>query len=142
MARKKKNKEEGYLSNREMYEEILRCQENDVISDELGKMFMIIAKRYASKPNFRGYSYVDEMISSGVVACCAALHKFDPTRSKTPNPFSYYTSVVHNCFIQILNKERRHQEIRDELLIEGNMNPSFGYTERHSDDHPSMDSSD
>lgn len=127
---KRKKKEEGYLSNKEMYDEILGCQERGLVSDKLGKMFMILARRYASKPNFSGYSYKDEMISSGTVACIAALTKFD--KEKSNNPFAYYTSIVHNAFMQILNKEKKQQNIRDELLIKAELNPSFGYQERHS----------
>ena len=126
---KTKKKEEGYLSNKEMLAELIACQERNLVSDKLGRMFMILANRYATKPNFSGYSYKDEMISNGVVACVAALRKFDPMKSS--NPFAYYTSCIHNCFIQILNKEKRQQEIRDKLLIENNMNPSHGYMEKH-----------
>jgi DNA-directed RNA polymerase specialized sigma subunit len=126
---KRKKKEEGYLSNQEMFKEVLKCQSNDQISDSLGKMFMIMSRRIATKPNFSGYSYKDEMIGNGVVACCAALHKFDPEKSE--NTFAYYTSIIHNAFIQILNKEKKQHDIRDALLVSQNMTPSFGFSERH-----------
>ena len=126
MARKK---EEGYLPNPEMFKEVLKCQETGVISERLGKMYMIMAKRIATKPNFSGYSYKDEMISNGVVACCAALHKFNPEKSE--NTFAYYTSIIHNAFIQILNKEQKQRDIRDAMLVKDNMNPSYGYADRH-----------
>lgn len=127
-----KKKEKGYLSNSEMFAEVLKCQENDSISHELGTMFMIMAKRISTKPNFSGYSYKEEMVSNGVVACCGALHKFDP--EKSDNTFAYYTSIIHNAFIQILNKEKRQQDIRDALLVNEDMTPSFNYIERHKDD--------
>ena len=129
---RRKTKEEGYLSNKEMYAEVIKCQENDEISDKLGKMFMILARRYATKPNFAGYSYKDEMISHGVVACVASLHKFNAEKGN--NPFAYYTSIIHNAFIQILNREKNQHNIRDELLIQAELNPSFGYQERHNND--------
>lgn len=130
MTDKKKNKD--YLSNKEMYAEIVRCQEEAEISDKLGRMFMLLARNYATKPNFNGYSYVDEMISSGILACVNAFMKFDPEKSN--NPFSYFTRVIHNSFIYILNKERRSQEIRDVMLQENDMSPSSSYIERHKDD--------
>lgn len=130
MPRKSKsNKEEGYLSNKEMYNEVIKCQNDNQISEKLGKMFMILSKRISSKPNFSSYSYKDEMISNSLVACCAALHKFDSNKSE--NPFSYFTTIIHTSFIQVLNKEKKQQEIRDELLLEENLNPSFGYLEKH-----------
>ena len=134
---KSRKKEEGYLSNKEMFAELLDCQSKELVSNKLGKMFMILANRYATKPNFSGYSYKDEMISNGVVSCCAALMKFNPAKSN--NPFAYYTSVIHNCFIQILNKEKKQQEIRDQLLLNNNMNPSHGYMEKHKGDVPDSD---
>jgi len=137
---KRKKKEEGYLSNKEMFTELMRCQEIGRVSDKLGKMYMILARRYASKPNFSGYSYKDEMISSGVVACVNALMKFNSERSD--NPFAYYTSIVHNAFMQILNKEKKQQNIRDELLIKAELNPSFGYQERHANSLDPYENSD
>lgn len=126
---RKREQNEDYLSNKEMLEEVIKCQANGVISDRLGRMFLLLATRYATKPNFSGYSYVDEMISNAVLSCCQAVNKFDSNKSQ--NPFAYYTSVIHTAFIQVLNKERRHQEIRDVLLIEEDMDPSSSYLERH-----------
>jgi len=128
----KKTKEKGYLSNKEMFEEVINCQKQNRVSDKLGRMFMILATRYASKPNFSGYSYRSELINSGIVGCVAALHKFDSAKSE--NPFSYFTSINHNAFIQILNKEKRQQEIRDKILIDNSYNPSFNFTEKFSGD--------
>ena len=130
--RRRKKTDKDYISNKDMYAEVLECQKNDKISEKLGSMFMNLATRYSTKPSFVGYTYRDEMISNGVVACCAALYKFDSEKSQ--NPFAYYTSIIHNAFIQILNKERTHQEIRDVLLIENDYNPSNSYVERHKDD--------
>ena len=134
----KKIKEKGYLSNKEMFEELIICQKKNVVSDKLGRMFMILATRYSTKPCFSGYSYRLELVNSGIVACVAALHKFDPAKSE--NPFAYFTSINHNAFIQILNKEKRQQEIRDRLLLDNSYNPSFNYTEKHgSEDEDYLD---
>lgn len=127
-----KVKNPHYLSNKEMYEEVVKCQKEGKISDRLGKMFLLLASRYANKPRFSGYSYKDEFSAMGVVACCAAVNKFNPEKGQ--NPFAYFTSVCHNAFFQVLNKERRQQEIRDALLLENNMDPSFSYLEAHKDD--------
>jgi len=125
-------KHEDYISNKQMYQEIIDCQKAGVISDKLARMFMLIAKRYATKPNFSGYTYKDEMISSGITSCVAAFPKFNGEKSE--NPFAYFTMVIHHAFIQILNKERKHHDIRDKLLIDQQLDPSFGYAERHRDD--------
>lgn len=125
----KKKESKDYLSNKEMYAEIVICQEKNVMSDKLGKMFVLLATHYATKPKFSGYSYRDEMVDAGITACCVAFNKFNPQRSV--NTFAYFTTCIHNAFLQILNKEKTQREIRDKLLLNADMNPSFGYSEGH-----------
>lgn len=126
-------KSKDYLSNKEMYQEVIECQKEGKMSDKLGKMFILLAERYSTKPNFSGYSYRDEMVSNAILACCQAFMKFNP--DKGSNTFAYFTSVIHNAFIQILNKERRNQEIRDECLIEMDRDPSSSYLERYKNNN-------
>lgn len=120
-------KNNNYMSNKEFYAELIECQERGEMSNTLGEMFLMLVTRYASKPKFSGYTYVDEMINNAVLACCQAWDKFDPEKSN--NPFAFFTTVAHNAFLQILNKEKKHQRIRDRLLVEENMNPSYSYLE-------------
>jgi hypothetical protein len=49
--------------------------------------------------------------------------RFDESRSQ--NPFSYYTASVSNSFTRVLNLEKRHQTIRDDILMMFGQNPSF-----------------
>ena len=48
--------------------------------------------------------------------------------SKSQNPFAYYTAAVTNSFVRVINLEKRNQNIRDDLLEEGGLNPSFTRT--------------
>lgn len=116
-----------YMSNKDFYKELVACQKQKKMSNELGKMFMLLVSHYASKPNFSGYTYKDEMICTGIKACCEAFMKFKPRKSK--NPFAFFTMVVHNSFLQTLQKEARQRRIRDKILVEHNMDPSASYME-------------
>ena len=49
--------------------------------------------------------------------------KFD--ESKSENPFAYYTAAITNSFTRILNIEKKNQNIRDDLLEQEHMKPSF-----------------
>jgi len=131
--KRRKVKEKGYLSNKQMFEEVLICQKLNKVSDKLGGMFMILSRKYSSKPNFSGYSYRDELINFGIIACVGALHKFKATTSE--NPFSYYTSIIHNAFVQVLNKEKRQQQIRDKILVVNAHNPSYSYANKEVDEY-------
>ena len=122
-----KQKNKDYLSGPEMLKEIIRCQQNNVISDKLARMFMLLSNRYSSKANFSGYTYRDEMVASGILACVVAFPKFDPTKSN--NPFAYFTKCIHRAFLQILNKEKTQQVLRDTILVKEGHNPSFNFME-------------
>ena len=39
-----------------------------------------------------------------------------------------YTAAINNSFTRVLNLEKRSQNIRDDLLEEGGLNPSFTRT--------------
>jgi len=130
-----------YLSNKEMLKEINECKEVGLVSDKLGRMFILLSQRYATKPNFAGYSYKDEMVSNGIVSCTAAFEKFDSNKSN--NPFAYFTQCIHHAFLQVLNKEKRHQRLRDQLLVDQEKAPSQSYIdhikEKEGDDTDARD---
>lgn len=127
----RKKESADYLSNKQMLEEVVKCQKEGMISDRLGKMFVLLSTHYATKPNFSGYSYKDEFIASGILSCCVAFPKFD--NSKSENPFAYFTSCIHHAFLQVINKEKTNQKLRDQILVDNNMNPSFGYSDSDED---------
>ena len=45
--------------------------------------------------------------------------------AKSQNPFAYYTAVVTNSFLGILNAEKKMQNIRDDIMEENGLTPSW-----------------
>jgi len=93
------------------------------ISEELGRMFLKLADRYGTRSNWRGYTYNDEMRAQAVLQLSQIGLQFD--ESKSENPFAYYTAAVTNSFTRVLNIEKKNQNIRDDILQENGLNPSF-----------------
>jgi hypothetical protein len=93
------------------------------VTEELGRMFLKLADRYGTRSNWRGYTYNDEMRAQAVLQLSQIGLQFD--ESKSENPFAYYTAAVTNSFTRVLNIEKKNQNIRDDLLQENNLNPSF-----------------
>lgn len=98
-------------------------KEHGKITEELGKMFLMLAERYAQRSNWRGYTYVDEMKGQAILQLSQIGLQFD--ESKSENPFAYYTAAVTNSFTRVLNIEKRMQNIRDDILEENGLTPSF-----------------
>ena len=93
------------------------------MTDKLGRMIMLLCERYGTKGNVRGYSYNDEMKGQAILHLVAIALQFD--ESKSENPFSYMTSAISNIFIRIINIEKRHRDIRDDILEMNGLDPSF-----------------
>ena len=92
---------------------------------KLAHMFMKLCERYATRSNWRGYTYIDEMKSQALLQLSQIGLQFDESRSDTPNPFAYYTAAVTNSFTRVLNIEKKMQNIRDDILEMNGLDPSW-----------------
>ena len=106
-------KERYYVKNKDLLAEIMKCREDDVITEELGRMILQIATNYSNKGNFASYTWKEDMISEAVLTCLRYMHNFDPNKMERPNPFAYFTTVIHNAFINYIRKQNKHSEIKD-----------------------------
>ena len=93
------------------------------MTPKLANMFMKLVERYATRSNWRGYTYNDEMKSQALLQLSQIGLQFD--ESKSQNPFAYYTAAITNSFTRVLNIEKRNQNIRDDILEMNNYNPSY-----------------
>lgn len=116
MARKK-----HYINNKDMYEALCdylndysNCieakKETPRIPDYIGKAFVLLCDRIGTKPNFSGYSYLDEMKGDGIENCVMQVRSFNPQKSN--NPFAYFSTIIHNAFIRRIKKEKRQHYIK------------------------------
>ena len=89
----------------------------------LARMFMKLCERYATRSNWRGYTYNEEMRGQALLQLSQIGLQFD--ESKSQNPFAYYTAAITNSFTRILNIEKKNQNIRDDILEMNGLNPSW-----------------
>jgi hypothetical protein len=98
------------------------CITHGTINRRLARMMLIMVTRYAEKSNWRGYTYAEEMKGQALVQMSQVGLQFD--ESKSSNPFSYLTTCMKMCFTRILNIEKQHQHLRDDLLMMYGSSPS------------------
>jgi|TARA_R110000765_G_scaffold9042_3_gene28559 hypothetical protein len=126
--RKRRNRDSpDYINNKEfslaVHEHNMTCdaaeerdEEIPMISNYIASCFMTLAVRIASKHNFNGYSFKEEMIGDAVEMAMKKVRKFDfgaATRGGTPNAFAYFTTMYTNCFIQRIQKEQKQWNIKE-----------------------------
>jgi hypothetical protein len=105
----------------------------------------------------------EELIHNGILACCKSFKSFRPNRnliiSRDPvtnevtesqpvlwdgivvkydhnlhySPFNFFSTVIKNSNIQYLKKYYQHKNLINELLIEQQMLPDWGYTDMIKD---------
>jgi DNA-directed RNA polymerase specialized sigma subunit len=117
----KLSKKRNYVNNKDLLDALIEyreaCKEAEDSGDEMprvpdyiGECIFMIANRLATKPNFFGYSYKDDMISDGIENCLQYIHNFDPEKSK--NPFAYFTQIIWYAFLRRIQKEKKQLYIR------------------------------
>jgi len=129
----KKPRKRNYVNNKDLLEALIvyqkDCREAEDTGEEIprvpdyiGTCIFQIATRLATKPNFSGYSYKDDMISDGIENCLQYIHNFNPDKSQ--NPFAYFTQIIWYAFLRRIAKEKKQMYIRfkssQTMVSEGN----------------------
>ena len=131
----KPRKRSMYLTNADLLKEVIHAKELGYITDKLARMFLLLTERYSRKVNFAGYSFREDMVSTALINLCANGLKFNPEKSN--NPFAFYTTAIHRSFLQYMADEKKHRNIRDDLIVENGANPSYAFAD--ADAHTSYD---
>jgi len=123
-------KKVNYIKNKDLLAEVIICKEKGEMSDKLARMLQLLTAKYGRSAQFGGYTFNDDMQAYALMMLCKTWISFKPERSD--NAFAYYTQSIKNSFKQFLNREKVQRVVRDELLVNKGLNPSFTYTNEHS----------
>ena len=121
--RRKIDKDSRYYIDKHDYNECMReFVESGECSDKLGELFMLHVQRCSSATNFKGYTYRSEMESTALYFLLKYSRNFDPSGAKSkdniPNAFAYCTQIIHHAFLQIIQREKKHSILKDNLIKE------------------------
>jgi len=109
---KKKN---HYIDKEAFYNELVKYHDmpenKKKINDYIGNCILMICNGLAKKPNFSGYTYIDEMISDGVENCVMAVDSFDVNNDKK-NPFWYFSKIAYYAFLRRIKFEKKQSYIK------------------------------
>lgn len=147
MSKQQEENTEGhYLTQRDLFNEIIKSRIQGEMTNELGRMFYLLSLKYSNHRWFvRYYHLKNDLIAAGVEACCRSFTKYKPYKDskrvwdeKTPltfdhtihnNCFAYFTTSIHNNFLSVLKAEYKQSNIMNEVKLSHGYEASFGYTE-------------
>lgn len=115
----------NYLNNKDLLAEVITSKKQKKMTNKLAHMLQTLAAKYAKKGNFANYTYNDDMQAYAMLMLVKTWDSFDPKKSS--NPFAFFTQCIKNSFIQYLNQERRQRDIRDVMLVDNGLSPSYTY---------------
>lgn len=105
----------NYVNNADLLTQIRLSKEQDKMTEELGKMIIMLCERYSSHPTYANIYYnKDDMVAFAIMTLTKAWKAFNEEKSN--NPFSYFTQIAKNAFYQYLNSERDHKRNKDIIL--------------------------
>lgn len=90
-------------------------EDRGAIPEYIGDCLIKIARGLSCSPNFKDYTYRDEMICDAIENCVRAVGNFRwdaTTRSGSPNAFGYFTKICWFAFIRRINLEKKECEAR------------------------------
>lgn len=69
----------NYTEPKDFFNEMLKCLNNNEISDELTRIFMLLAEKFCNHSQWVRYRHIrEDLISEGVLSCIRAYDKFSP----------------------------------------------------------------
>lgn len=101
-----------YVNNKIFKELLKRYKKTKSRNDynEIGKIFLLISRNFLNKSHFINYSEdrKQEMISDAVFFMCKYIDRFDVNKD---HPFSYFTQVAKNAFLQYINERKKQDDM-------------------------------
>ena len=86
------------------------------IPDSIGKSIKAIADNLAKRPNFRNYSFINEMIGLGIQNCIGGVYQFKT--DKYDKPFAYFTQICWWAFVEVIKEEKSEQEGKMSMMLD------------------------
>jgi DNA-directed RNA polymerase specialized sigma24 family protein len=107
---RKKREGEYYIEPKVFKASLKKYYDSDVLTDDLAENIKKIAYGLSYNSNFINYTYKDDMIGDALVKMYAALKYKKYKFESNSNPFSYFTTIAFNAFINRIKKEKKHHE--------------------------------
>lgn len=109
--------------------------------EKFGYIVLLMIKHILMKPNFSGYTYVDDFYSDAVYKINKYVHNFDHTKiseitNQPVNAFAYVSTCIHNAIIFILKKKQQELDIHKKRVLMETLDDEYQmkYIDLHIDD--------
>jgi DNA-directed RNA polymerase specialized sigma24 family protein len=113
-----------YVSNKELKKQLILFKRTGIMTDKLHLILFEMCKRIISKNNWNRYTWKEDMVSDAYLKCLEIAKRFDTTRD---NPFSYFTTVIHNFYKDYIKYEKKQKKIKNNTKLQYDSEMYFKY---------------
>lgn len=104
------SKEQFYVDPNVLKEQIKLFYQTEVCEDALAINIQKISEGLSYSPSFINYTFRDEMVGDAIVKMFTALVNKKFNIDSETNPFSYFTTIAFNAFINRIKKEKKQYD--------------------------------
>ncbi len=104
------------------------------LPESVGKAILDIVEGTARRPNFRNYTYLEEMKGDGTIQAVRAMNKFDPERlgkNGAVNPFGFISRCVFRAFVNRITYEKEKHKNKMKYMLD----PTNEFFEQGEEEH-------
>ena len=107
----------NYIDRDQLHKLMRDYKDTGNISEQLGKMFMIMTDHILGHSNFRNYTadIKEEMKSHALLLLVKYSHNCDAYERNARQTFNYITTIIFNACKQVLQKYYKQQNLKREL---------------------------
>jgi DNA-directed RNA polymerase specialized sigma24 family protein len=141
------SKADYYISPKEFKDSLKRFYDSDILTNDLAENVKKIAYGLSYNSNFINYTYKDDMVGDALIKMYSALSRKKYSFDTESNPFSYFTTIAFNAFINRIKKEKRHHEaeknyrekLYEDIMTDPENGGAYIYVKPISDDDEEYD---
>lgn len=106
-----------YIDRDQLRELMQDYNKTNVVSEQLGKMFMIMTDRILGHSNFKNYTkdLKEEMKSHAFYLLMKYIHNCDAYERDAKSVFNYITTTIFNAYRQVLKKHYSYMNTKRAL---------------------------
>ena len=106
----------NYVEKKQLYDLIVDYKRRQAAADAAGKprprmpdsigaVILRMCRGMASRYNFSGYPFIDEMVDDAIENCINAVEQFNPDESD--NAFAYLSITIFYAFLRRIDREKK-----------------------------------
>ena len=128
----KKKYKKTYIDKVKFHEALVDWKQKKEIDPDyrmtefIGECILKLVNHAATRRNFSGYTYLDQMKTEALYLCIRYAHNYNPAFANC-DPFNYFSKTIERAFKFVINKEKTLAETK------------FNYIKKEFCNHPEYD---